>query len=284
MMKQRLTAILQIKSRRFADFYMWLNWYVYFLKCDDIYICDDDSVYDITKMFSLINTCNIHYIKMRDLDISHERKDFNRQQKNINAILRICQPKINDIILLPDDDEFWWYDATKYKSFIECVNDYRIKLNNTSALYVPWTLMRSKEVMHERPYNANFADAFQFRCNVTNCEHKPVLFYKGPIDTSFHCGYIDGKSITSPSNLYYHSMCKYDEPLRCYHFRFTTVTEYAVKRLGEISIQNKPRSYLSAEFLHHKFNGQDQNDKYEIYDATVFETYNKIICQTKIQK
>jgi len=272
---QKLIAILQIKSFNYADFLMWLKWYNDFIKCDDIYVCDDESSYDLKKLINFVNP-NIHFIKMSSLDISNENKSFNKQQKNVNAILKIAKPEKDDIIILPDNDEFWWYDETKFSSFKDCVNDYRKKLGNVDAIYVPWTLMRSKEPMIHREKTQNYAECFKYRCNVSGCEHKSIMFYKGPIEISFHCGYVNGKTITAPTNLYYHSKCVYDLPLRCYHFRFTTVEEFAFKRSCEISVKDKPRPYLKNDFLHQVFNGEDQNDKYEIEDLTVFNTYNKL--------
>jgi hypothetical protein len=272
---QKLIAILQIKSRNFADFHMWLKWYTTFLKCDQIYVCDDKSKYDIQKLMFLDAPKSI-YLRMGDLDISNENPSFNRQQKNINAVLKMAKPNKDDVVILPDDDEFWWFDKNKYSSFIECVNAYRKKLGNPSALYVPWTLMRSKEVMQSRDKNKNFAECFQFRTTLDNCEHKPVLFYNGPIDSSFHCGYSNGKTITAPTNLYYHSKCKYDEDLRCYHFRFTTVEEFNTKRMGEINYDHA-RPYFTDQFLHQLSNGIDQNDKYDVQDLTVYNTFKSII-------
>ena len=44
---QKVIAILQTRSYNFADFMMWLKWYSHFIKCDEIYVCDDRSAYDI---------------------------------------------------------------------------------------------------------------------------------------------------------------------------------------------------------------------------------------------
>lgn len=267
---QKLIAILQIKSYNYADFLMWLKWYNDFIKCDEIYICDDESPYDLTQLINQVNP-NIKYIKMKDLHTFGPT----RQIQNIEKIFTIANPNKNDIIILPDNDEFWWFDKNKFDSFKDCVNDYKIKLENPDAIYVPWTLMRSKEPMKHRKETENFAECFQYRCNIKNCEHKPILFYKGHIDTSFHCGYKNGKTITEPTNLYYHSKCVYDLPLRCYHFRFTTIDEYERKQDTPAN-KGKRRSYFNTTFLHQIFNGEDQNDKYDIKDLTVYETYRNL--------
>lgn len=272
---QKVISILQVKSRNYADLYMWLLWYNNYILCDEIYICDDSSLFDISKLIQIVNPNN-HYIKMNDLDISHENPSFNKQQKNINAIFKLANPSKNDIIIIPDDDEFWWYDTIKYSSFKECVNAFRIKLKNPQALYVPWTLMRSKEIMNNRDKTKCFAECFQYRTNIDNCEHKPILFFNGPIDTSFHCGYKNGKTITNETNLYFHSKCKYDLPLRLYHFRYTTKEEYESKRNGEISYKYI-RPYMQDIFEKQIHNNINQNDKYEIKDLSVFNVYKNLI-------
>lgn len=278
-MKMRLVAILQIRSHRFSDFAMWLNWYVNFIKCDEIYIVDDCSDYDITKLIELYNSNkNIFYYKSTDIDLSMEKKFaplFNRQQLVCNYVMSHANLNENDIVLLPDDDEFWWYDTTKFSSFKECVLKENQRLQ-TSAIYVPWTLMRSRNVLTERPINASFAETFIYRTDIPVVEHKPILFYKGRIDTSFHNGYKDGKSITNvDKNFYYASTAAYNYHLRCYHYRFTTVKEFEIKRSSEISHQCK-RPCFKGEFLHQVMCGFDQNDKYEIQDTTVLNELKNI--------
>ena len=273
---QKLIAILQIKSRRKFDFEMWLKWYIDFIKCDEIYICDDNSEYDLVEIIDrLKKNTNVHYIKMNELDISHESKSFNRQQKNINVIFKLCKPNQNDIIILPDDDEFWWFNTSIYNSFKECVNDYRKRFNNILALYVPWTYMRSKEPLVRRDKQKNFAECFYYRSNINECPHKPILFYNGPLNTSFHCGYKEGKSITSIGSEFFKSKCSYTENLRCYHFRFTTEEEFIEKRKGEISY-NYARPYFTTSFVHPINDGKTNEDKYDILDKTVLEQYEKI--------
>ena len=271
-MMQKIIAILQVKSQNFADFTLWLKWYLNFIKCDAIYIINDNSLFDLRKIIELFNQDKkINYFEHNDLKNTNA-PGGNLQCKIYNEILNRIKPNKDDIILIPDNDEFWWYDKTKYKSFNDCVNDYRIKLENPSALYVPWTLMRSKEILQSRKPTQNYFECFRYRTNIENCEHKPVMFYKGLIDTSFHCGYSDGKTITEPTNLFYHSKCVYDLPLRCYHFRFTTVEEYANKRKEEISVKFCPRPYMKPDFSPQIFNGEDQNgNNYNIEDLTLLE-------------
>lgn len=266
---QKLITILQIRGYNYADFYMWLNWYSKFIKCDEIWVCDDASSYDLRPLIELINP-NIHYVKRNELDFG-KFPGGNQQVKIYNCILAKANPNKDDIIICPDDDEFWWFDQNKFNSFKDCVNDYRSKLGNTKALLVPWTLMRSKEVMQNRKQTECFAECFTYRADIDNCEHKPVMFFDGFINTSFHNGYTEARTITEPVNLWYHSKCKYDLPLRCYHFRFTTVEEYERKKSSDAGT-HQPRTNLGKDFLHHYENGIDQNDKYEIEDLTVKET------------
>ena len=160
-----------------------------------------------------------------------------------------------------------------YNSFIDCVKEYRQKLS-TDSILVPWTLMRSKEVLQSRPLNQNFANVFQYRSNVRSCEHKPVLFFNGPINTTAHCGYKNCKSITKQVNMYF-SKCSYDLPLRCYHFRFTTIDEFAKKQCEDIS-NHKPRFYMKGIFTKQIFNGENQNGNYDIKDTTVIDTLNSL--------
>ena len=136
----KVIAILQIKSKSYSDLYMWLTWYLYFIKCDAIYIVDE-SLYDITRLIYLFETDKIIHIPRKTLPIQ-KNNGLNVQQNTINSILRLANLKKDDIILIPDDDEFWWYDTKMYNSFIDCVKEYRQKLS-TDSILVPWTLMRS---------------------------------------------------------------------------------------------------------------------------------------------
>lgn len=267
---QKVIAILQIKGYNYSDFAMWLKWYTDFIKCDEIAICDDNSAYDLKQLIEIINP-DVKYWKRQQLNFKNAPGMNNDQVKIYNHILQLIKPNKDDIILLPDDDEFFWYDTTKFSSFAECANFYRMKLN-TDAVLVPWTLMRSKEIIQSRKLYENFADCFNFRTNIDSCEHKPIMFYKGLINTTHHNGYTNGKPITefASNKSIIFSKCKYDLPLRCYHYRFTTIDDYKLKMSSDVAM-HIPRTQMgySKDFRNFVKNNINQNGSYDIEDLTV---------------
>ena len=275
--KQKVIAILQIKGYNYSDFYMWLTWYTKFIKCDEIIICDDNSKYDLKPIIEIVNP-KVKYYKRNQLNYKNAPGMNNDQVKTYNYILQLIKPNKDDIVILPDDDEFFWYDDKKYNTFKECVNDYRSKLK-VDAILVPWTLMRSKEIMQTRKLTENFVDCFNYRTNIDSCEHKPVMFFNGLINTTHHCGYVNSKTITENANnkSLIFSKCKYDLPLRCYHYRFTTIEDYKNKMSCDVA-EHISRFNIGYSKDFNKFikNGINQNDKYEIEDLTMKETYEKL--------
>jgi len=267
---QKIIALLQIKSYNFADFTMWLNWYTNFIKCNEIYICDDNSKYNLKNIINLINP-NVKYYKRNELKFENfPTIDNNNQIKIYNCLLDIAKPNKDDIIIIPDEDEFWWYDTQKYKSFIDCANIFRNKLL-TDAILVPWTLMRSKEIINKRNLKDCFCHCFNYRSNIENCEHKPILFYNGFINTNHHCGYKNSKSITESKENSIFSKCNYNLPLRCYHYRFTTAEEFKLKMKCSVNNHKKRDNFnLNINFI-----DIEQNKNYNILDKTISDIYKK---------
>ena len=137
---QKLIAILQIKSRNFKDFKLWLDWYLKFLQCDKVIILDDDSLFDLTKLFFLYDNNKIIYLKMNELNLS--RYNDIRQVSNLKYIFDNNYIQKNDIVFTPDDDEFWWYDKNNYNSFKTCIM-HKMDILNTDCISVPWILMNN---------------------------------------------------------------------------------------------------------------------------------------------
>ena len=273
---QKIIAILIIKSYNFADFTMWLKWYSNFIKCDEIVICDDNSIYDLKPIIQIINP-QVKYFKRSELNYKNAPGINNDQVKTYNYILQLISPNKDDIVILPDDDEFFWYDKNSFSSFKDCANYYRNKLH-TNAVVVPWTLMSSNKIKNERKSNESFIDCFNYRTNIESCEHKPIMFYNGLINTTHHCGYNSFKSITESANKksLIFSKCVYDLPLRCYHYRFTTIKDYEMKMSCDVAEHvSRFKIGYSKDFTNFIKNGINQNSKYEIEDLTMKNEFKK---------
>ena len=242
---QNLYAILIIKGSNAADFIMWLNWYEKYIKCDKIIILNDNSelnIPDYIKDYDNIILINELYSKTNQVD-------------NYNIVISdIIKPNINDIIIIPDFDEFWWYDSFKFGSFKECVMHDFIKFK-THSLGVPWTNMMSKNLLPTRPMNMNYNDLCKFRINVAFIEMKPVILYDNNSFDSVHHGLKNFEAITTTDVFEIDNRHKlfartiYDYYLRLYHYRITTIDEYNNKiktSLIKQNLINNKRYYMDS--------------------------------------
>ena len=242
---QNLYAILIIKGTNAADFNMWLTWYEKFIKCDKIIILNDNSelnISDYIKNYNNIVLINELYSKTNQID-------------NYNIVISdIIKPNINDIIIIPDFDEFWWYDSFKFNSFKECVMHDFIKFK-THSLGVPWTNMMSKNLLATRPENMNYNDLCKFRINVAFIEMKPVILYDNNDFDSVHHGLKNFETITTTDVFEIDNRHKmfartiYDYYLRLYHYRITTIDEYNDKiktSLIKQNLINNKRYYMDS--------------------------------------
>ena len=242
---QNLYAILIIKGTNAADFNMWLTWYEKFIKCDKIIILNDNSelnISDFIKNYNNIVLINELYSKTNQID-------------NYNIVISdIIKPNINDIIIIPDFDEFWWYDSFKFNSFKECVMHDFIKFK-THSLGVPWTNMMSKNLLATRPENMNYNDLCKFRINVAFIEMKPVILYDNNDFDSVHHGLKNFETITTTDVFEIDNRHKmfartiYDYYLRLYHYRITTIDEYNDKiktSLIKQNLINNKRYYMDS--------------------------------------
>lgn len=243
---QNLYAILIIKGTNADDFNMWLTWYEKFIKCDNIIILNDNSELNISD-----------YIKnYNNIVLINELYSKTNQITNYNIVISdVIKPNINDIIIIPDFDEFWWYDSSKFNSFKECVMHDFIKFK-THSLGVPWTNMMSKNLLQERPTNMNFNDLCKYRINVPYVEMKPIVLYNNEFYDSVHHGLKDFKAITSIDieggidnrhRLFANTI--YDYYLRIYHYRITTIDEYNNKiktSLIKQNLINNKRYYMDS--------------------------------------
>ena len=247
---QKLYAILIIKSNNAEDFVMWLDWYEKFIKCDKIVIINDNS--DIAIVNYINNYDNIILI---DNLFSKDN-----QIENYNSVIQeILKPNIDDIIIMPDFDEFWWYDTTKFNSFIECAMNEFIKFK-TNSVCVPWTNMMCKDLLEERPwYIMNYNDLCKYRVNISITEIKPIILYNGKPFENVHHGLKDFKTITN-INLdenkkgIIFAETDYTYYLRLYHYRITTILEYNNKiktSLIKKNIRNNKRIYMNKDI--HKY-------------------------------
>lgn len=262
---QKLIAILQIKSRNFKDFKLWLDWYLKFLQCDKVIILDDDSLFDLTKLFFLYDNNKIIYLKMNELNLS--RYNDIRQVSNLKYIFDNNYIQKNDIVFTPDDDEFWWYDKNNYNSFKTCIM-HKMDILNTDCISVPWILMNNNVPLITR--DKDLITTFLYRNTLEFVEHKSILKFNRQIDSNLHNLYKTNKSTTMIDKKYnYQSKTNYKDDIRCYHFRFTTIEEFKQKRLSTISSKT-PRAYFNDCFEKQIINGVNQNDNYNILDLTLY--------------
>jgi len=244
MNEQKLFCILQTRNHNKLDFEFWISYYEKFIKCDKIIIVDDKSTIDIKNIIS--NFSNIIYIKRESINLS-KMTGNNTQCKVVNYCLEKFNVKKNDIVIIPDDDEFWWYDYKKYTSFKEIANSYFNKFSNAKSILVPWTMMFSNDYLVKR--DKNFKDTFKYNIKYDFIEHKPLVLYSGKLTTSFHNFYEMSrcKSLTNiDEKINFKSKYEKNLDLRCFHFRYTTQVEYRMKISSTISNPNKKRrEYLN---------------------------------------
>lgn len=284
---QKLIAITQMKCYNTYDFDMWLKWYCKFIKCDKIFIINDSSLFDIYKVVSefkyreKINT-DIEIIEAKEFD-KFKNGEW-RQTRNYTLALERIKPNQFDIIFTPDDDEFWWYDTSKYESFIDACND-EFYNKRTMCFTIPWILMSSNTILEKR--NTNFADCFKYRANLKYAERKPIFLYtnsqKHMIDQ--HYGFAN-HSVNSTGELRPNEPLKhfakvdYNYHIRCYHYRLTTIEEYAKKMYTDISYydRNKQKLRIYASKTLKEFSQKMYGEKhdYSIKDLTICNELEKL--------
>ena len=262
---QRLIAILQIKSRNEKDFKLWLNWYIDFIKCDLIYILNDNSLIDLNEYICDVQIPIIH-LQMKNIDISEYRGDI-KQLANLKFIIDNYIFNKNDLLITPDCDEFWWYNKNHFNSFKECIN---FKMNDmmTNCLCVPWILMNNNTYLKFR--TDNYINTFLYRNTLPVVEHKSVIKFIHQIDGDIHNLYRDSKSITEfDKNYSFQSIPDYSNDLRLYHFRYTTIEEFEFKKCETISNKKMPKYFSNDNFENQIINGIYQNRDYNILDLTL---------------
>lgn len=269
---QKLYAILIIKSSNLNDFIMWLDWYEKFIKCDKIVIINDNSD------FVLINYIN----KYDNIILINDLYSRDKQVENYNTVITdVLKPNIDDIIIIPDFDEFWWYDTTKFSSFIECAMNEFIKYK-THSVCIPWTNMMSEYLLQERPwYRMNYNDLCKYRVTTKVSEIKPIILYNGEILENVHSGLKEFNPITNinigenKKGIIF-AETAYDYYLRLYHYRITTISEYNNKiktSLIKKNLRNNKRIYMNADI--HKYLKETKQSP-DILDLTINDTLQTI--------
>lgn len=281
----KLFAILHTKLYNLVDFNMWLKWYINYIKCDEIIIINDKSVVDINnflKIYKQINNnikTNIKIVKAEECSNSI----LNRQTNNYNYVIKnIMKPNYNDIIIIPDDDEFWWYDTSKFKNFKDCVIYEKNRLK-TNCILVANILLCNNNYLEKREPFQNFNDISKFRCNLKMCENKPIIFYNNELLKFYHTGLSEHKFISNSSywDNHYGSEVLYNHYLRLYHYRLTTNEEYKNKICFDANteeIKNNKRKYMPNDislFMQTVYKNCKNLD-YNIFDDTIDKEYKKL--------
>jgi len=246
----KLLAILQIKCRRKPDFLMWLKWYTLYLKCDKICIIDDASPVSIAKVISsfyreYMPSTNIIVLPASKLD-GFTSDNVPRQVRNANIGLMALKPHIGDIVITPDDDEFWWYDTSYAKTFINTA----LKVSR-NTFTIPWILMSSHTPLKCRSDAASFADCFTYAAPTENNEVKFVMKYDGTLIRDMHWCHSNSVNLmpgTRYENFFRTSWVnKTNSVIKCYHFRTTTEVEYNKKIKNNINDKLHTRFYAKGK-------------------------------------
>lgn len=278
----------QMRHRRPEDFKMWLLWYSIYIKADKILILDDESEFDILQYKDeIVKQYNIktEIIILKQQLFDKFKSKFSRQIRNQNLGFRYLNAQDNDICLAPDDDEFWWYDISKYQSFKECLLT-KFKENNATCLNMPWIMMSSHTPLKNRKNNENFSDVFNYYTKLSENEVKYFLLWKH--NQEIDCQHKGIKNISkniftkkNNNEQYVRAVCTdemYFYDLKLYHFNITTEEEFNLKMNSDTSTHKK-RWWMSDDmnFLnynkktHPDFTGYDFKDdsvKYITDDIT----------------
>ena len=239
---QKLYAILIIRTQNVKDFCVWIKWYEHFIKCDKIVIINDNSDFSLLPYINQYN--NIILIPAL--------YDNYIQKENYNIIIyNILKPNKNDIILIPDADEFWWYDTKKFISLQHCLNAERERLK-TNCICVPWVNLMSPELLKSRPWDCDFTQFCTYRIGSEFIEYKPIIFYDENCKIeNIHYGLSDYKVISEKSeHINIFGKVLYDYHLRLYHYRITTIDEYQSKLrscLNKKVLVNNKRFYMNED-------------------------------------
>ena len=235
-----IKVITQIKSLNYSDLFCFLKYYTEYIKADKIILINDESIYDIRKLAVFFN--NVIVIDRKDTNIP---KGPASQEKVVNKIIEEYVDD-TDIVITPDADEFFWYDNTKYDSFVDCCIAYFEKLK-TYTVYVPWTLISNNTLLESRKPSQNYIETFKYIAKIPKIEYKPILCkLKTNKFEDMHYGNKFGKNIFNENeryNKFYRaSINDWNNDLRLYHFRITTIQEYYMKFRGDPNI-NTWRGY-----------------------------------------
>lgn len=252
---QQLVAVLQVKSRRPADFKMFLDWYAGYVKCDKIIIIDDNSLWPIKntvdeygKKYPETEILVFYTSNFTTADYAGINAMYGRQVKHCNLALRLANVAENDLVLFPDEDEFWWA-TPKAHTFKQALNIV-FSAYECNIITVPWILMSSKIPMKSRNDSDAFCDCFNYAAPGTNNEVKFVLKYNKLINIDcIHLGMTTNhRLLIQDKPVGWCSAASLEEkmaaPLRCYHFRMTTEQEYNAKMMGNINNPTSKRCYV----------------------------------------
>lgn len=281
----KLYAILICKIFNTADFKLWLNWYINFIKCDHIYIINDNSSIDIKALVKPFEN-KITLLNLNEIEEIENKSDLQTHTYN-KIIFNYIKPNINDIIITPDSDEFWWYNYDKFTSFKKCISDEFDKINEETLL-VANILMCNNYFLNSRSQEENFNDISKYRCNIVSAEHKPIIRFNNNKIIHFHLGTKSNHFLTNKhlwlAN-FYGSGVLYDYHLRLYHYRLTTIEEYNQKLINTLikyEITNGKRFYMANDindFMKKSYSNDNKEEdlKYNVLDLTINNTIQKFL-------
>lgn len=281
----QLYCILIVKTDNVEDFKLWVNWYIKFIKCDQIYIVNDSSEIDIQNIVQPYKN-QIKVINKAELI---DRQDINDEQTYCynKLIAEYIKPNIDDFIIIPDLDELWWYDYNKFDCFKNCIDaEFKYNKNYNSLLFAE-ILMSTNNYIYNETRKENFALFSRYHTTMITCEHKPIIKYNQTPILSYHLGVKYYKAMGSILvwEDYLGCYVLYDYHLRLYHYRLTTQEEFS-KKFSNSLVKNEiidgKRYFIKdndiASFMQKVYYNQSADTLlYNMLDTTVVDTIEKFL-------
>lgn len=265
-----LTVICLTKSYRLEDFAAWFDYHKS-LGCS-LCILDNDSKADICSYVSEHNGDGIFYKHI---------SGFPDQWKLFGDILNgktELEFKDDELVMFLDDDEYLWFDGSKYSS-LECA--LRAHFKQLSCLLLPEILLsthhltagRSQILPLARYYHRNDLATQGKACiwwqhwDKYSYNHENFEIGHVPWINKIRLSDVVGSDVSKTT----YGLCKYDAPLRLYHYHIKSEEDWKIKiERGSAAMPAEPGkngSYDSDILKDKKYGGYDIPDftmKYEM--------------------
>lgn len=258
-----LTLICLTKSYRIEDFAAWFDYHSS-LGCN-LCILDNDSTVDIHTYVSEHMREGIYY-----RHISGFADQWNLFRDILNSRTEI-QFKDDELVMFLDDDEFLWFDDSKYSS-LECA--LRAQFRQLSCLLLPEILLSTHHLTEGRSQILPLAS--YYRRNDLATQGKACILWDHWSKYSYnlkdfeigHVPWINkirmSDVVGSDVSKSTYGLCKYDAPVRLYHYHIKSAEDWKIKiERGSAAIAAEPGkngSYDSDILKNKKFGGYDIPD------------------------